>query len=114
MNVERLAASNYIAGADLQNKQAKVKVSGSELKSYDDGTEKVVLSFEGKDKKLTCNKTRLKTMINLFGPDTDSWLNKEIILTAQPLSSGKFAGQWTVLILSVPEIVAQNEDEIPF
>lgn len=99
MNIEHLASSDFIKGDDLQGKQVQVTINAAELKTYDDGSQKVVLSFADSEKKLTLNKTRLKTMMALYGPDTDQWLGKQIILTAQPLASGRFAGQWTVIIL---------------
>lgn len=39
-----------------------------------------VLAFAGKDKSLFCNATNTNQMIDLFGDDTDEWIDKHIKL----------------------------------
>lgn len=67
---------------DLKEKPARVKIADVELQPsrFQPGTEVFVLSFVGKEKRLGLNKTNTRSMIKLYGAETDDWLGKEITL----------------------------------
>ena len=51
-----------------------------------DNTSNLVLSFHEHEQQLVLNKTRARTMISLFGPQTGAWLNQRIELSWVPSS----------------------------
>lgn len=128
MNVAHMIKGNFINGEKLSTAgPQEVTVVNGEIISLGED-EKVVLSFAETEKQLALNKTRLSFMIGNFGEDTDEWKDKKILLHAQQLTSGKFAGQYTILISkpiqvpmgslvkSSPQVpqINQTEDENPF
>lgn len=113
MNVEGLVTSDYLGGQDCR--QAKVlTITAVELREMDDGEQKVALEFNETSKQILLNKTRLKAMMGLYGPETNAWLQKRIMLTGRQLSGGKFSGQWTVDILEPPAPVPEGQPEVAF
>ena len=74
-----------------------------------DQDEKVVLEFHELSKPVTCNKTRLGFMIKNFGDDTTGYVGKKLMLYGSKLSSGKFAGQWTIIFALPPATPMQPQ-----
>lgn len=114
-NVGHLLTGDFINGESLfQAGPQEVTVAGGNIETLGDDT-KVVLSFSETDKRLALNKTRLTFMVGNFGEDTDQWVGKKVVLHAQKLTSGKFAGQYTILITRpVAQNNQQTANEIPF
>lgn len=78
MNVNEIYPSGKsLKAEDLKGHTVKVKISGTEVKKFDNGN-KVILSFEGKEKGLVVNKTNAKIIASAYGPDTDHWVGKAI------------------------------------
>jgi hypothetical protein len=46
-----------------------------------------LLSFQGKEKRMVCNKTNAKAIAGMFGNDTEKWIGKSITLYATVVSS---------------------------
>lgn len=75
--------SNSLKAEDLKGSRVKVKIESIKMQDFGkDGKveNKLVISFEGKEKTLVCNKTNANSISKLFGPDTDSWINETIQL----------------------------------
>jgi hypothetical protein len=105
-NVAHLLTGNYLNAAELAQAGPQVAtIAGAEIKEFEDGTQKVIVSFHELDKDLPCNKTRLQTLVTLFGPDTAGWMNQRVMIHSQQLATGKFAGQYTILISKAPQQV---------
>ncbi len=80
MNVDDIYKSetNWLKAGDLQHKKIRVTIADMELAEFKDGTKKVVLSFQGKDKGLVLNKTNAKIISEQYGNDMDAWRGKGI------------------------------------
>jgi hypothetical protein len=103
-NVGHLLSSDFLSGSEIPTPQI-VTIKSAEIKELGTDGEKdtkVVLEFYELPKALPCNKTRLKTMVENFGVETGAWVGKTIMIYGQKLSSGKFAGQWTVILTKAP------------
>jgi len=88
MNVNEAfpSTSNFLKKEDLPS-PAKVKIESIELMEFEqDGKpqRKLILSFEGKEKKLACNKTNSRTIAAILGDETDEWIGKEITIYNDP------------------------------
>jgi len=72
--------SDLLKAEDIGHGMPTVTISNVSLKEFDNGERKLALHFHGKDKIMTLNKTNANAMENLYGPNTDNWLNKQIML----------------------------------
>lgn len=98
--------SNFLSGSELSTTPQIVTVKGAEVKELGEGSDKevkVVLEFYELAKALPLNKTRLKAMADAFGLDTNLWINRKVMIYSQQLTSGKFAGQWTITLTKAPQ-----------
>jgi hypothetical protein len=101
--------SNFLKADDLQGKEVTVKIEEvtlEELGQGNDKEEKLMISFQGKSKKLVCNKTNARTIEKLHGGDTDDWIGKRIILAPREV---EFQGEqvWAIRVsLRNPEAAA--------
>lgn len=70
----------YLKAADLQGKRHAVTIEAWEIEEGKFGRQ-IVLSFVGKDKKLTLNKTNARMITNLLNTDDlDAWIGHAITL----------------------------------
>lgn len=111
------STSSYLKAEDLpKGTRVGVVIAGCELHEFsqDDGSKqkKMVLTFEGKEKKLTLNVTNARMIAaNLGSDDTDAWIGKRIELYA---SQTDFGGK-QVPCIRVKEQVPDNvESDVPF
>lgn len=77
------SSSNFLKAPDLNGEKAVLTIVGSEVDSSEfqgQARDQVVLHFEETEKKLGMNKTQLRTVIALYGPDGDNWVGKGITL----------------------------------
>jgi len=74
----------------------------------DDQEEKVIVEFYEQDKPLPCNVTQLRSLIDLFGVDTEAWPNNQVMAYGEKLATGKFAGKYTIRITAPPKQAAQQ------
>lgn len=71
---------DFLKAADLQGKRHPVTIESWEVKESQFGKQ-IVLSFVGKDKKFSLNKTNARMITDLLGTDdTDEWIGKTISL----------------------------------
>ncbi len=104
-NVSQMAESPWLKGEDLKGRTVTVTIAGASvepMKQADGKTEnKVVVSFVGKQKKLICNITQVRAMIQATGSDdTDFWAGKQVMLSPGVSSNGKP----TVVVLPPPTV----------
>ena len=79
MRIDSAFPSNYLKAADLQGKEAKVIMKGVQME--DIGSDhKPVLYFQGKEKGLVLNKTNSTNISAAYGPETEDWNGKPIVL----------------------------------
>ena len=110
------STSNFLKKEDLP-KPAKVKISDIDLMEFDqDGKKqaKLVLEFEGKEKKLACNKTNARTIAAMLGDETDNWIGKEITLYNDPTVSMGDQIVGGIRVQYTPPGMDELDDDIPF
>ena len=85
--------SHYLKCTDLQNAPRRVVIASVTLEDLRQATgqreTKIVLSFVGKQKQLVANKTQARTLVDLFGDETDEWAGKAIMLLPSKADNGK-------------------------
>lgn len=103
--------SDYLKASDLPRRKVPVTIALCELVEFDDGN-KLVLSFEGKDKRLVLNKTNAASIAAALGDDAHDWVGREIAIFP---TVTQFQGQSVPCIrVEVAPPAADEGDEIPF
>ena len=106
MNIDQAFPSDFLKAADLMGKNVTVTIKEVGMETIGQGAQqdtKPVISFVGKEKRLVCNKTNANAIKKLYGPDTDGWVGKSIILTSREV---EFQGESVLAIrvsLMAPE-----------
>lgn len=81
--LSQIFSGDYLKAEDLNGRSVPVTISEVVVKEFDDG-KKLILSFEGKDKQLVCNKTNASIIQEVTGSnDTDDWIGKKILLVTK-------------------------------
>ena len=118
INVDSIyqSKSNFLKAADLPaGKQVKVVIESCELIQMDDNgamKDKVNVHFVNKERTLMLNKTNSGAISHVYGPDTDSWIGKEILLYSTQVD---YAGQMVPAIrVNIPLQTATEEDNSNF
>jgi hypothetical protein len=73
------SSSKYLKASDLKDREIRVKIAGHEVAKFDNGN-KVVLTFEGKERGLTLNKTNAMKIAAAYGEDIEGWRGQEVIM----------------------------------
>lgn len=82
MKLSTAFPSNYLKSDNLQDRDVLVVIATATMEKVGDDL-KLVLSFQGKEKTMICNKTNANRIAYLYGEETDDWTGKEIILTSE-------------------------------
>ena len=106
--------SNDLKAAEFAGRNLKVVISEVNERSYEarngqPASEKLALSFRGREKTLVLNKTNTRILINAYGAETDGWIDKEIGLSTHETELGT---GWIVTPLDVAP--PDFDDDIPF
>jgi hypothetical protein len=112
MNVNEAFPSKWLKASDLQGKKIQVTIREVVSEEVSQGESKPIVHFEGKDKGLVLNKTNAMVIAASYGPETDGWMGKPIVLYSAKVN---FQGQMTdALRVEVPQPMADPDDPIPF
>jgi hypothetical protein len=112
MNINDVYKSDYLKAGDLQGKKIKLTIARVEMAEFTDGSKKPVAYFTGKQKGAVLNKTNAMTVAAAFGPETDGWAGKEIVLYSAKVN---FQGQMVDAIRVEPHISMTADDSgVPF
>lgn len=68
-----------LKAADLQGREPTVVIATVTAKQFNDGN-KLILTFEGKQKYFVCNKTNASRIALLYGDNYEKWIGKAIKL----------------------------------
>lgn len=80
-NVDKYTRNPFLKGEDLEEgERLVVTIKNAEEVTFPSGDVVPVLEFLEIDQKLTLNKTRVKKLAEMFGTDTDAWLNQKVAL----------------------------------
>lgn len=82
--VSDIITSNFLKGTDLVGREHEATIEGVELVNFDNGP-KLVVSFVGKPKKLTLNKTNAGFLQSALGDETEKWAGQQVMLFTQPV-----------------------------
>jgi hypothetical protein len=81
MNMTDFINSNYVRAEDIaQNVLIEATIASVKRKEFDDGEPKSVIALED-GHQVILNQTRLKALIGAFGPNSDNWIGKSVILS---------------------------------
>jgi hypothetical protein len=79
MNINTVFPSKYLRASDLQGREITVTISHLTMEEFD-GDPKPVAYFVGKEKGVALNKTNSTNIASAYGPETDDWQGKSVIL----------------------------------
>lgn len=71
--------SKWVAAADLQGREVKVVISDVQMEEVGDG-HKPVCYFQNREKGLVLNVTNFNTIAEMYGDDTDGWVDQPVTL----------------------------------
>ena len=97
------ADSKYLKADDMKGKTVTVEIASVGSDEFEDGTDhvvKLILNFVGKEKGLVLNWTNLKKLKAAFGPETDGWVGKSIMLSTTYYDA---FGKHGFVVLPAPE-----------
>lgn len=77
--------SDYMKAEDIGTNMWTMTISSAEIKEFDNGDRKLVLQFDDYDKSLPLNVTNAKAIADLYTPDTDAWVGRQIMLFTMPV-----------------------------
>lgn len=105
MNANTMMPKEYLSGKDVHDVKGKAlsfNATIADIKAVTIGDDDAwALLFAGTERKLKLNKTNLSTLIEMFGPETDDWLGKQVGLVG---AMTEFQGKRVQAIrINVPE-----------
>lgn len=85
MDYELLFPSRYLKAVDLQNRDVTVTIAGVTLEQLPlRGTSQTrqrgVIALRKTEKQLVLNRTNAEVIVEIYGRDTDDWIDKQITL----------------------------------
>lgn len=110
-------SSQFLKAADLQGRTIRVKISHVGVHEFEEEgkpkKKQLVLSFEGKEKKLGLNVTNATSIAKVLGEDTDNWIGGEIKI--YPTTTDFGDRKDVPCIRVVEELPPESSDsEVPF
>ena len=118
MNINDIyqSSSNFLRAVDLKGQTIPLTISEIGTHVFNEGRPdqktQIVLSFNGKDKRLGLNATNARTIASLLGDDTDQWIGKQIKIYP---TKTEFGGEMVDCIRIYQEPPKEADyDEIPF
>jgi len=107
--------SSFLKCEDLQGKTVRLKISEVGTHTFDEGKDseksQIVLSFEGKEKKLGLNVTNANSIAKILGGETDNWIGGEIKIYPTTTDFGDKRDVPCIRI--VEELPPEAEEDIP-
>lgn len=86
INTDKYTQNPFIKGEDLEEGERMVlTIKAAYETTFPSGDTVPVLEFLETDQKLTLNKTRVRKAVELFGPDSDAWINRQVALYPVPV-----------------------------
>jgi hypothetical protein len=129
MNIDQAFPSRFLKAADLDEKKGAIlTVDRVVMDNVTDSEEKPVIYFRETLQGLVLNKTNATMMKELYGPDTDAWAGRRILLMKDMV---QFQGKLTPTIriqfkrdntgepqtlvpVNTDPIGGETDDDLPF
>lgn len=80
MNLIYKSNSDHLQAEEIGQQMWIVTIQKIEIKEFEEGKQKLVLSFAETSKTLPLNVTNARAISELYGPDTDQWMLRQIML----------------------------------
>lgn len=77
--------SEHLRSEDLGQDMPTYTIAGVSQKVFDNGDVKLIVAFNETDKSLVLNATNARAIGELYSPDTDTWIGKQIMLFTMPV-----------------------------
>lgn len=77
--------SDYIKAEDIGNNMWTLTIKTADVKKFDDGTSKIILSFHEWEKGLPLNVTNARAIAELYGQNSNAWVGRQIMLFSMPV-----------------------------
>ena len=93
MKLSEMFPSNFLKAQDVTDAggEMDLKIFNVEMKEFDTdegGKEKKAVLIFANDKRMVLNKTNAGLIAQMFGDDTDQWLNQNVTLVVQDVPFG--------------------------
>jgi hypothetical protein len=83
MNLSEMFPSRFLKAGDLKGRPRVATIAGLQHEQFGDGTQKWVMAFVGWPKTLPLNKTNGFAVGDLYGPNTENWIGKRILVAEE-------------------------------
>ena len=110
MDINQEFPSNYLRATDLQGKTL-LCIIGRVERGEESIQGKPVMYFDGKEKGMVLNKTNAMLLAEVYGPETNGWIGKEVQLYVEKV---QFKGELVDAIRVRPHQEVNTADDIPF
>lgn len=80
MNINEIFDSKYLRAADLKGQTPVCTITKIDIQDMKDGQQKPCIYLNHRDKGLILNKTNANMIAKMYGPETNEWLGKKIML----------------------------------
>jgi hypothetical protein len=84
MNVFKIIPSTYLNAAGLGGKEIRDTISRVSAVEFDRGESKLVVALDKDGRGVILNRTNLETIVAAYGPETDDWVGKPVVVRAEP------------------------------
>lgn len=108
MNVNDIFPSKYLKAHDLGGKSFTLTIRAASLEKVGHGQEqelKLAIAFEKATKMMLINRTNAMIIASLYGPETDQWIGKAVIVYSARV---KAFGAWHDALRIKEQIPARN------
>ena len=102
----------WLKAADLKEKKHRLTIDKVEIVEFKDGSQKAAITFKGRDKGMVLNKTNAAIITKEFGPDSDAWEGRGIIIYPTTTDFGGEQVDCIRVERHIPD--AEPNDDIPF
>lgn len=84
MRFSSTVPSDYLKASDLQGRDVTVTIANWTMEKFNDPQkgeqDKVIIKFQGKEKRLVLNVTNGNTIVGMYGDEMNEWIGKAITL----------------------------------
>jgi hypothetical protein len=114
MDINEAFPGKYVKAVDLKGREVTVVVASVEFENINAASDrKLVMHFQGKERGLIVNKTNANRLAHMFGPDTNDWIGKEIILRAETVEfQGKMVEGIRVKLVKPQTVIKREKYEL--
>ena len=84
MNVFKVVPPTYLNAAGLGDQEIRDTIGRVSAVEFDRGERKVVVNLANDGRGVILNRTNLETIVTAYGPETDDWVGKPVIVRAEP------------------------------